>query len=102
MLLLGIANINANSRGGCFKFIRLKYGEFLFTEVVPGNTLSHKDMAKKTWAGTKGITDAGVIFTFPDYWRLEESYSTTLKIGCSEQALEDLKKLITQPYDEEA
>ncbi len=100
MLLLSIANINANSLGGSFKFIRLKHGEFIFAEET-FNTPTHKQMAKSTWAGTKRITDAGVIFTFKESWRLAESYSTTLNIGCSEQTLEDLKKLITRPFKEQ-
>ena len=93
--LLTVSDINADGDGGAYKFVRMTDGEFRFASIDMMNGPTHKDLANEE----KAIA-AGLIFTFENHWRLEDSYSTTLQLSCGEEALEELKRLIDRPFRE--
>jgi hypothetical protein len=77
---------------GVFKFVKVN-GEYRFGDSEL--SIGHVDMVD-VQEGEKAVA-AGTILLFDAYWRLEDSYSTTLRIGCGDEEVEELKALIARP-----
>lgn len=76
-------------KDGCIKFVKVN-GSFRFIDAM--SDLRHVDIVFKG----EEAQAAGVLFLFKDYWRMESTYSETLKVQCGQTEVDELKKLITR------
>lgn len=77
--------------GDLYRFIQLENGDFEFGLVTPFSA-SHRAMSKD-----RKVIGAGYIIPLVDVVRLEETWSSTLSIGCSAECEEALEKLFGLP-----
>jgi hypothetical protein len=78
---------------GLYKFVQINGKEIRFLEVVPLGP-SHKSLVKP---GEKA-TAAGWVSIFDDYWRLSDTYSISLCIGCNNSIIPILSEVIGKIY----
>jgi len=81
---------------GLYKFVEIDGKEIRFVEsYLYGPT--HKDLVKE---GEKA-TAAGLVSVFDNYWKLYDSYSMSLKIGCSASIIPRLSQIIGKEFEDE-
>ncbi len=74
-----------------YRFIQLENGEFEFSLVTPFSP-SHRAMSKD-----RKVIGAGYITVFDKRARLDDTWSSTLGIGCSDECKQALEKLLELP-----
>lgn len=90
---LSIDDVNANPKGGVYKFVRLSNEQFIFT-LVGHSSLEHRQLVQE---GETAVA-AGTIYLFADSWRISDHYSSTLQLGTTKEATAALKQLIARKY----
>lgn len=78
-----------------YKFVKVS-GEYRFIEVAFYGP-AHRDLVSED----EEPQAAGTIMLAPDYWRMSDWYSSTLRIGCSGEEETELQQLIDRtPHSE--
>lgn len=74
---------------GYYKWVCVN-GRYRFAH---GEIFSHSDLV----AVDETALSAGSVFVFENGWRINESYSSTLKVGMKDDDAENLQKIINKP-----
>lgn len=79
-------------KSGLYKFVQVDGKEIRFIKAEFG--ASHKSLVKE---GEKA-TAAGWVSVFDDYWRLSDTYSMSLCIGCNDSIIPILSEVIGKTF----
>jgi len=77
---------------GVWKFVKVN-GEYRWIENLVFDE-GHASLVDKG----ETAESAGLIFIFKDFWRMEDSYSSTLKVGCKGDEREEISALLGLPH----
>ena len=78
---------------GLFKFVRVD-GEYRFLDFMDFPAPNHSD-AVEDWETPES---AGAVSVWPKFWKLENSYSETLKVQMLAEDYDNLTKLLGVPF----
>ena len=81
---------------GLYKFVEIDGKEIRFVESYLYGP-AHKDLVKE---GEKA-TSAGLVSVFDNYWKLYDSYSMSLKLGCNTSIIPRLSQIIGKEFEDE-
>lgn len=85
---LTIDDVKQATEGGAWKCVRMSTGEWRFLDC--GGYREHRSVVGEG----EVPTDAGTFFTFDGVWRMEGRFSSSLNIGCGEDAVEELADML--------
>jgi len=80
-------------KSGLYKFVQVDGKEIRFIK-VEGLGASHKSLVKEG----ETATAAGWVSVFDDYWRLSDTYSMSLRVGCNDSIIPILSEVIGKMY----
>ena len=87
---------------GMVKFVEVDHNNIVFSLSDPAGMPRHIDMISKD--DLDKVTGAGIIFLFPEYWKLHSRGSDSISnkinrpVGCNKQLEDKLGSIINREY----